>query len=77
MQLIVTEQRCFICNQFLPVAVAAAMLMMTAPVEAKMHSGKAGNSSEASQSGYDMTGKPGVHLTPHNQLIDLGAVVVS
>lgn len=37
-------------------ALAAAMLMVSSPVEAKMHSGKAGNASEASQSGYDMTG---------------------
>ena len=33
------------------------MLMMSAPVEAKMHAGKTGASTEASQSGYDMTGK--------------------
>ena len=41
------------------------MLMMTAPVEAKMHAGKAGNSSEASQSGYDMTGKLGIWPYQH------------
>jgi hypothetical protein len=35
---------------------AAAMLMVSGPSEAKMHAGKAGNSSESSQGGYDMTG---------------------
>ena len=38
-------------------AMAAAMLLGSTPSEAKMHAGKAGNSSESSQGGYDMTGK--------------------
>lgn len=38
-------------------ALAAAMLMMSAPVEAKIQGGKASSSTESSQSGYDMTGK--------------------
>ncbi len=39
-------------------AMAAAMFMISGPSEAKMHAGKAGSSSESSQGGYDMTGKP-------------------
>ena len=38
-------------------AMAAAMLLGSTPSEAKMHAGKAGNASESSQGGYDMTGK--------------------
>lgn len=37
-------------------AVAAAMLMISGPSEAKMF-GRSGSSTESSQSGYDMTGK--------------------
>jgi len=39
---------------------AAAILMVSGPSEAKMHAGKAGNSSESSQGGYDMTGKSAI-----------------
>ena len=39
-----------------PAAMAAAMLMVSGPSEAKMHAGKAGSSSESSEAGYDMTG---------------------
>ncbi|DBA73153.1 hypothetical protein WJX79_001362 [Trebouxia sp. C0005] len=45
-------------------AMAAAMLMVSGPSEAKMHAGKAGNASESSQGGYDMTGTKHRGLKP-------------
>ena len=49
---------------------AAAMLMMSGPSEAKMP-GKSVSSTESSQSGYDMTGKP--ILLPQKHLVGLFA----
>ena len=50
---------------------AAAMLMVGGPSEAKMHAGKAGNSSESSQGGYDMTGHDMLGLCCSSHVYDV------